>query len=69
MYISKIYDLSFALQGLNILFVFIYAYPGHQHDLHFRRCSCPFAVTQRMPLVEQELPTLPEHMISLHLFV
>ena len=35
---------------------------------HFRWCSCRLTVIRRVSLVEQELPTLPEHMSSLPVF-
>jgi len=41
-------------------------YTGVQHDFHFRWCSCRFTVlTWWVSLVEQELPTIPQHLSSL----
>ena len=42
-------------------YLYLFVYTGVQCDFHIRWCSCHSTVTRRMSLVEQELPTLPEH--------
>jgi len=46
-----------------MLFVSIYI-PGVLHDFHVKWGSCRLTTAQRMPLVEQHLITLPEHLWS-----
>jgi hypothetical protein len=43
-------------------------YTGVQHDFHIRWCSCRLTVTRRVPLVKQEMLTLPEHLSSILVF-
>ena len=39
-------------------------YTGVQYDFHIRWCSCNRKVTQSMPIVKQDLPTLPKNLNS-----
>ena len=40
----------------------VLAFTGVQHGVHIGRCSCRLTNTPRVPLVKQELHSLPEHM-------
>ena len=57
---------------LNCAFLFsyllLYCCTGVQHDAHIRWCYCRLIVTRRVSVVEQELKTLPEHLISHSVF-
>jgi hypothetical protein len=44
--------------------LYLFTHTGVQNDFHIRRCSCRLTVTRRVPLVEQELLTLSEHLGS-----
>ena len=47
-----------------LCYLYIFMYTSVKHDFHIRRSSCRLPVTRRVSLIEQELPTLPEHMSS-----
>ena len=47
---------------------FISVICGVQQDFHFSLCSCHLTVTGQVSLVDQELPTFPEHPSSLPVF-
>jgi len=51
-----------------ISYVCLFTFTGDQHDFHFTWCSCLLTITRKVPLVKQELPTLPEHLIATPVF-
>ena len=44
-----------------MFYLVFFTYIGVQHDFYTRWCSCRVTLIQRVPLVRQELLTLPEH--------
>ena len=53
---------------LYLCYLNVFTYTDIQHDVNIRRCSCRLAITWRVPLVVQELLTLPNHVSSLPVF-
>ena len=47
-----------------LCYLYLFTYTGVQHDFNIRWCSCRLTVTWQMSHVEQELLTLPQHLIS-----
>ena len=47
-----------------LCYLYLFTYTCVQHDFHIRWCSCSRTVTQSMPIVKQDLPTLPKHLNS-----
>jgi hypothetical protein len=56
--------LQFKSYVVGVCYLYLFTHTGVQHDFHIRRCSCRLTVTRRVPLVEQELLTLSEHLSS-----
>ena len=45
-----------------LFYLYSFTYAGVQYELHITWYSCHLTVTRRVPLGEQELLTLPEHL-------
>ena len=55
-------------QTFLIRYFYLFRYCGIKHNIYITRCSCNLTVTRLVRLVEQELPTLPEHLNSSPVF-
>jgi hypothetical protein len=51
-----------------ICYLYLFTLTGDQHDFHFTWCSCLLTIARRVPLLKQELSTLPEHLIATPVF-